>query len=105
MTVTTNITIPADRLTAFCHKWRVRELSLFGSVLRDDFGPDSDVDVLISFDEDAPWSLWDLIAMQGELAELFGRPVDLVEREGLRNPFRRRRILETRQVIYGDGSR
>ena len=103
MAITTNITIPADALEAFCPKWRVRELALFGSVLRDDFGPDSDVDVLISFDEDAPWSLWDLIAMQDELAELFGRPVDLVEREGLRNPFRRRRILETRQVVYGGG--
>lgn len=103
MAITTNITIPPGALEAFCRKWRVRELSLFGSVLRDDFGPDSDVDVLISFDEDAPWSLWDLIAMQDELAELFGRPVDLVEREGLRNPFRRRRILETRQVLYGGG--
>lgn len=63
------------------------------------------MDVLVSFDEDAPWSLWDLIAMHDELADLFGRPVDLVEREGLRNPFRRRRILETRQVIYGNGTR
>jgi len=101
MAVTTQIPIPADALETFCRKWRVRELSLFGSVLREDFGPYSDVDVLVSFDEDAPWSLWDLIAMQDELAEVFGRPVDLVEREGLRNPFRRQRILETRQVIYG----
>ena len=59
------------------------------------------MDVLVSFDEDAPWSLWDLIAMQDELAELFGRRVDLVEKEGLRNPFRRQQILGTRQVIYG----
>ncbi len=103
MAVTANITIPPDALEAFCRKWRVREFSLFGSVLRDDFRPDSDVDVLVSFDEDAPWSLWDLITMQDELADLFGRPVDLVEREGLRNPFRRQRILETRQVIYGGG--
>ena len=105
MAVTANITIPPDALEVFCRKWRVRELFLFGSVLRDDFGPDSDVDVLVSFDEDAPWSLWDLIALQDELAELFGRPVDLVEGEGLRNPFRRRRILETRQLIYGDPAR
>ncbi len=102
MTLTTNILIPSDRLETFCRKWRVRELSLFGSVLRDDFGPESDVDVLVSFDEDAPWSQWDLIAMRDELVELFGRPVDLVEQEGLRNPFRRRRILETREVIYGE---
>ena len=81
MTIPANIPIPPDALEAFCQKWRVRELSLFGSVLRDDFGPDSDVDVLVSFDEDAPWSLWDLIGMQDELAELFGRRVDLVEKE------------------------
>jgi uncharacterized protein len=90
MSVTTNIPIPADALEALCRKWRVRVLSLFGSVLRDDFGPNSDVDVLGSFDDDA-------------LAEMFGRPVDLVEREGVRNPFRRQRILETRLVIYGAG--
>ncbi len=105
MTVTTNISIPPNSLEAFCRKWRIRELALFGSVLRDDFGPDSDVDVLVSFDDDAPWSLWDLIAMRDELSEVLGRPVDLVEREGLRNPFRRRRILETRQVIYGGRAR
>ena len=101
MSVPSHIAIPPDVLEAFCQKWKVRELSLFGSVLRDDFGPHSDVDVLVSFDDDAPWSLWDLIGMQDELAELVGRPVDLVEKEGLRNPFRRQQILETRQVIYG----
>lgn len=76
-------------------------MSLFGSVLRDDFGPESDVDVLVSFADDAPWSLWDLTAMRDELAAMLGRPVDLVEKEGLRNPFRRDRILKTRKVIYG----
>lgn len=103
MTALTNIAVRADVLEALCRRWRVRELALFGSAVREDFSPESDVDVLVSFDEDAPWSLWDLITMQNELADLFGRPVDLVEREGLRNPFRRRRILETRQVIYGRG--
>lgn len=101
MALSNNINVSADAVETFCRKWRVRELSLFGSVLRDDFRAESDVDVLVSFDEDAPWSLWDLIAMQDELAELFGRPVDLIEREGLRNPYRQRRILETRQVLYG----
>jgi hypothetical protein len=98
-----NIAVPVDSLEALCRKWRVRELSLFGSALREDFGPDSDVDVLVSFEPDAPWSLWDLITMQDELSELFGRPVDLVEREGLRNPFRRQRIVETSRVIYASG--
>lgn len=92
--------IPESDLAAFCHRWKVRELALFGSVLRDDFGPASDVDVLVSFDDDAPWSLWDLTTMQDELSSLLGRQVDLVEREGLRNPFRRDRILNTRRVVY-----
>jgi len=95
-----NVEIPTASLESFCHKWRGRELSLFGSVLRDDFGPESDVDVLVSFADDAPWSLWDLTAMRDELGTLVGRPVDLVEKEGLRNPFRRHTILETRKVIY-----
>lgn len=95
-----NVEIPTASLESFCHKWRVRELSLFGSVLRDDFGPESDVDVLVSFADDAPWSLWDLTAMSDELSGLVGRRVDLVEKEGLRNPFRRHTILKTRKVIY-----
>ncbi|HOM18665.1 MAG TPA: nucleotidyltransferase family protein [Thermoguttaceae bacterium] len=96
----TKLPISSAQLEVFCRKWRVRELSLFGSVLREDFAPESDVDVLVSFAEDATWSLWDLIAMRDELTEVMGRPVDLVEKEGLRNPFRRQRILETRKVIY-----
>lgn len=95
--------IPARELNDFCQRWRVREMSFFGSVLRDDFGPESDVDVLVSFEDDAPWSLWDLTAMQDELSARLGRPIDLVEREGLRNPFRRERILSTRRVVYVAG--
>jgi predicted nucleotidyltransferase len=95
-----NIDIPADAIPAFCRKWKVREFSLFGSVLRDDFGPDSDVDVLVSFDPESAWDLFDLVDMRDELMSLFGRPVDLVEKEGLRNPFRQRTILRTREVIY-----
>ncbi len=96
-----NIPIPMDRIDAFCRKWKVRELSLFGSVLREDFRPDSDVDVLVSFEKDAPWSLYDVVDMEDELRGLFGRDVDFVMKEGLRNPFRRREILSTRQVVYG----
>jgi len=99
-----NLDLSPDKLEVFCRKWRVQELSLFGSVLRDDFGPDSDVDVLVSFAEDAPWSLWDFTIMRDELSAVVGRPVDLVEREGLRNPFRRHTILETRKVIYRGGA-
>ena len=94
------VDIPRGRIAEFCRKWKVAEFSLFGSVLRDDFGPDSDVDVLVSFDPAATWDLFDLVTMRDELMEVFGRAVDLVEKEGLRNPFRQRRILSTREVIY-----
>jgi uncharacterized protein len=92
-----------ERIEAFSRQWKVRELALFGSVFREDFRPDSDIDVLISFTDDAPWSLWDLAKMSDELAAIFGRKVDLVETEGLRNPFRRAEILRTRRIIYSGG--
>jgi len=94
------IDISENQLTEFCQKWKVTELSLFGSVLRDDFGPDSDVDVLVTFQPDAPWSLWDLMEMKEELEVLFGRTIDLVEKEALRNPWRKREILNTYKVVY-----
>jgi len=96
------IQIPIDheRIAELCRRWKIVELSLFGSVLRDDFRPDSDVDVLVTFTSDAPWSLLDLIAVRDELRELFGREVDLVEKEGLRNPFRRQAILRQKEVIF-----
>jgi uncharacterized protein len=98
--VSRNVDIPRSEIEAFCHKWKIRELSLFGSVLREDFRPDSDIDVLVSFEPDAPWDLFHLVEMRDELIALFGRDVDLVEKEGLRNPFRRRTILDTHEVIY-----
>ena len=94
------IEIAEDKLTELCQKWKVTELSLFGSILRDDFGPDSDVDVLVVFDPHAPWSAWDLMDMKEELEVLFGRSVDLVEKEAMRNPWRKRRILSTYEVVY-----
>ena len=97
---TIQVPLPREQLDAFCRKWRVRELALFGSVLRQDFHPESDVDVLVTFEPDAPWDLWDLIDMREELRLLFGRDVDLVEEKALVNPFRRRAILSSRQIIY-----
>jgi uncharacterized protein len=94
------IPLPLPDLESFCRKWRVRELALFGSVLRDDFSPESDVDVLVTFAPEAPWNLWDVIRMQEELEGLLGRKVDLVEKEAIRNPFRRREILGTQRVVY-----
>jgi len=94
------IPIPQGKITAFCRRWKITELALFGSVLTDEFGPESDVDVLVSFAPDAAWGLWELADMGEELKVLFGREVDLVEKEALRNPFRRRAILGNMQVVY-----
>ncbi len=97
---TLKLQLPKKKITEFCHRWQITELALFGSVLRNDFRPDSDVDVLVSFAPDAEWNLFDLVKMQEELETLFQRQVDLVEKAGLRNPFRRHEILQTCQVIY-----
>jgi predicted nucleotidyltransferase len=94
------LTIDAEHIADFCRRWKIQEFALFGSVLREDFGPASDIDVLISFEPDIPWSLFDWIDMIEELKEIFGREVDLVEKSGLRNPFRRQEILSHRQIIY-----
>jgi len=92
--------IPRKKIAAFCEHWGVTEFSLFGSVLRDDFRPKSDIDVLLVIKPDAPIGLSELVKMQFELEELFKRPVDLVEKDGLRNPYRKKEILNTAKVIY-----
>jgi hypothetical protein len=88
------------RIAEFCRKWKVKELAIFGSALRDDFGPHSDVDVLVTFEPDAPWSLLEWGEMMDELKAIFHREVHLIEEAGLRNPFRRHAILSTKEVIY-----
>ena len=100
MTGKAAIDVPRDRIAAFCRKWKVTEFALFGSVLRDDFGPDSDIDVLVELGPDHGLGLFDWIDMIDELTTLFGRRVDLVSKRGLRNPFRRHEILTTREVIH-----
>ncbi len=97
------IDIPRDRIEAFCRRWKIVEFSLFGSVLRDDYGPDSDVDVLVSFAPEARWTLFDLVHMEDELAQIFRRNVDLVLKSGIErseNWIRKRAILESAQVVY-----
>jgi len=94
------IDVDRARIADFCRKWRVKELSIFGSALRDDFGPDSDVDVLVDIEEAAPWTAFDLVDMVAELEEVFGRRVDLVEKSAIQNPFRRRSILRAHEVLY-----
>ncbi|MFN0011417.1 MAG: nucleotidyltransferase family protein [Phycisphaerales bacterium] len=99
--MSTTLTIPNEAIEAFCRKHRVQEFSLFGSVLRDDFRPDSDVDVLVAFAPACTPSLEAWIAMREELATLFGnREIDLVERRRVTNPFRRHEIISTRRVLY-----
>jgi predicted nucleotidyltransferase len=95
-----NVQLDREALAAFCRKWRIRELSIFGSAVRDDFGPESDLDFLASFEPGAPLDIDRLLDMKEELEARYGRPVDLVEKEALRNPWRKREILRTREVIY-----
>jgi hypothetical protein len=95
--------VKRDRIEAFCKKWQILELALFGSALRDDFRPDSDLDFLVSFSPNAGWGLLDHAAMERELGEIVGRPVDLVSRKAVErshNWIRRRAILESAQVLY-----
>ena len=90
----------SEEIERFCMRWNVRELALFGSVLRSDFGRGSDVDVLISFEPGAPRRYWEWPEITADLRKIFDRPVDLHVKEGLRNPIRREEILRTREVIY-----
>ncbi len=97
------VELPKDKIQEFCRRWRITELALFGSVLRDDFRPDSDVDVMVSFAPEARWSLLDLMEMQSELEAALGRKVDLVERcaiELSENYIRRRHILASVEPVY-----
>jgi predicted nucleotidyltransferase len=97
------IALPKAAIEDFCRRWQITEFALFGSVLREDFSPDSDIDVLVRFAPDARHSLFDLARMQDELRVLFGREVDLVERaaiEASRNYLRRKAILESAEEIH-----
>ncbi len=97
------VSIPRKRLAEFCRRWKIRELALFGSVLRADFHASSDIDLLVSFSPKAKVSLFDLVRMQNELKEIFGREVDLVERRAIEkseNYIRRKSILNNTKVIY-----
>lgn len=95
--MTPRIPVPEAAITDFCRRWKVTEFALFGSVLRDDFGPDSDVDVLVSFAPDAEHTLFDLVRMEDALREIFGRKVDLVTRRAVEraNAWSREAVLTT----------
>lgn len=91
------------QIAAFCRKWAIVRFELFGSALREDFQPESDIDVLVTFEQGARWTFRDDMAMQEGLVQLFGRPVDVVERQLVeRSPnwVRRRNILDSARSIY-----
>jgi len=97
------IDLPREEIAEFCKKWNINEFSFFGSVLTDNFRPDSDIDVLVTFEEDARHTLFDLVHMQDELKQIFGRDVDIVSRRGIessRNHIRRDAILNSAEAIY-----
>jgi predicted nucleotidyltransferase len=102
LTAKPNVELPMEAIGAICRRYHVRELSIFGSVLRDDFRPDSDIDFLVLFEPDATIGLMDLAGLQIEFSELLKRPVDVVPKRGLK-PMIRESVLDSAQVIYEAG--
>ena len=103
MTVEEQLRVSKETIEKFCKKWKITEFALFGSVLREDFRPDSDVDVLVTFSPDSDWDIEHLLDMREELEALFGRAVDLVEKrlvEESRNYIRRKHILSHMEAVY-----
>lgn len=97
--------VSRDDIAAFCKRWGVAALALFGSVLRSDFRDDSDIDVLLTFREGIRYTLFDLVRMSDELEALFGRPVDVLDRQAVeqsQNYLRRDSILSSAEVIYAE---
>ncbi len=100
---TLSIDIPHEEIDAFCHRWSVEKLELFGSVLRSDFGPESDIDFMVTFASDSHPSLLDLVTMQDELEVILGRDVDLIDRRSVEqshNWVRRKEILGSTRPVY-----
>ena len=98
-----NVSIPMARLSEYCRTNGIARLAIFGSALRADFGPESDIDLLVDFEPGRTLSLFDMVSMEQEFSEIFGRKVDLVERpavEQSRNYIRRAAILESMETIY-----
>ena len=96
------IDVPMDKIREFCRRWKILGFCLFGSVLRDDFRPDSDVDVLVDFAGDARWGLFDLCRMEEELEAIFGRRAELITRRSVEespNSIRRKHILAHMETL------
>lgn len=98
--------LPIDKIREFCDRWKISKLALFGSVLRDDFNNNSDIDIIVDFERNLRYGLFDLVVMEDELKAIFNRDVDLVTRKGIansRNYLRRENILNSAQTIYESG--
>ena len=95
--------LPRDKIAKICRKWQIKELALFGSVLRDDFNPEnSDIDVLITFSPEASIG-WEIVDVKDDLEAVFKRRVDLVEKDAVaksKNPQRRKEILNSYEIVY-----
>ena len=99
-----NVEASQEEVAAFCERWQVTQLAIFGSALREDFGPESDIDLLVSFEKGARHTLFDMVRMEEELKAIFGRKVDLISRRGIErspNYLRRKAILESAELLYG----
>lgn len=97
------IEIPKKKIADFCRRWKITEFALFGSILRDDFRSNSDIDVLVTFAPEAAWKFYDRMEMKEELEAMFGHPVDLVEKrlvESSANYIRRKHILSHYETLY-----
>ena len=97
------VDLGSDVIRRFCERWRIQELAVFGSILDDRFRPDNDVDLLASFEEDAPWDLLDLLRMQDEASQILGRQVEIVSRRGIEqnaNRIIKREVLGTAETVY-----
>jgi len=98
-----NLGVGAERIAEFCRRWKIRRLAVFGSFVRGDLRPGSDIDLLVTFSPDADWTMFDHFTMEEELSHLFGREVDLVSVRAVEenpNPISRRAILDSARQIY-----
>ena len=98
-----NLGIKADIIANFCRRWKISKLAVFGSIVREELRPDSDIDLLVTFGSDADWTMFDHFIMEEELSHLFGREVDLISVRAIEenpNPITRREILDSARQIY-----
>ena len=95
-----NLNLPSGVIAGICREYQVSSLAIFGSAVSGHMRPDSDVDFLVAFNPGSRVSLFEMAGLAGRLGELVGRKVDLVEKEAIRNPFRKRRIMDTMKVLY-----